>query len=376
MNTQPNTPANITPRAAERYWQAMLHRDTRADGSFFFAVRSTQIYCRPSCPARRPLRRNILFFRTPQDAERQGFRACRRCHPKRQDSAILLVQRVAALLAASEEEAPRLGSLAAQVNSSSAQLRRAFRRVTGLSPKEFEQASRLARFKKMLREDRSVTDALYACGYGSSSRLYEKTNAHLGMTPASYRKGGEGMVINYTVAETSLGKVLVAATQRGVSAVYFGESERTLAEELRKEYPKAQINAVEGNPGWLKEIVRRVEGNAPSVELPLDVQATAFQRRVWQELQKIPRGKTRTYAQVAKSLGRPRSVRAVARACATNPVSIVVPCHRVVRSDGALAGYRWGLSRKEKLLEMEATRRNNLNNVRARRARLLELADT
>jgi AraC family transcriptional regulator of adaptative response/methylated-DNA-[protein]-cysteine methyltransferase len=357
MNTRQDLSAfpGITPQAAERFWQATLERDTRADGSFFFAVRSTQIYCRPSCPARRPLRRNILFFRTTQDAERQGFRACRRCHPKHQDSAIELVQRVAALLAASQEEAPRLNSLAAQVSASSAQLRRAFRRATGLSPKEFEQAFRLTRFKKMLRDGSSVTDALYACGYGSSSRLYEKTNAHLGMTPASYRKGGEGMVINYTVADTSLGKVLVAATQRGVSAVYLGENERALAEELRREYPKAEIlGATTGNDGWLKEIVRRVEGNAPSVELPLDIQATAFQRRVWQELQKIPRGTTRTYKQVAKSLGKPGSVRAVARACATNPVSVVVPCHRVIRSDGALAGYRWGLSRKEILLEREA----------------------
>jgi AraC family transcriptional regulator of adaptative response/methylated-DNA-[protein]-cysteine methyltransferase len=351
---QENT-RNITPQAEERFWQATLHRDARADGSFFFAVRSTQIYCRPSCPARRPLRRNTIFFRTTQDAEKQGFRACRRCRPKQPDSAIALVQRVAWILANSEEDALRLGSLAARVDSSPAQLRRAFRRATGLSPKEFEQAFRLARFKKMLRNGSSVTEALYACGYGSSSRLYEKTNAQLGMTPASYRKGGEGMQIGYTVAKTTLGKVLVAATQRGVSAVYLGENEKTLVVELRKEYAKAEIvRETEGHENWLKEIVCRVEGNAPSVELPLDVQATAFQRRVWQELQKIPRGTTRTYTQVAKSLGKPRSVRAVARACATNPVSIVVPCHRVIRTDGALAGYRWGLTRKEKLLEREA----------------------
>jgi AraC family transcriptional regulator, regulatory protein of adaptative response / methylated-DNA-[protein]-cysteine methyltransferase len=345
----------ITPQAAERFWQATLHRDTRADGSFFFAVRSTHIYCRPSCPARRPLRRNTIFFRTTQDAEKQGFRPCRRCRPKQQDSAIVLVQRVAASLADSEDESLRLGPLAAQLDTTPAQLRRAFRRATGLSPKEFEQAFRLAKFKKMLREGSSVTDALYACGYGSSSRLYEKANSQLGMTPASYRKGGEGMQIGYTVANTSLGKVLVAATDRGVSAVYLGENEKALVDELRKEYAKAEIvREPESHENWLKEIVRRVEGNAPSLELPLDVQATAFQRRVWQELQRIPRGTTRTYTQVAKSLGKPRSVRAVARACATNPVSIVVPCHRVIRTDGALAGYRWGLSRKEKLLEREA----------------------
>jgi len=349
------TAAGITPQAAERYWQAMLQRDSAADGSFFFAVRSTQIYCRPSCPARRPLRRNTVFFRTPQDAEKEGFRPCRRCCPKQLDASTALVQRVAAVLASTEDEPLRLSLLARQVDSTPAQLRRAFRRATGLSPKEFEQAFRLARFKKMLRDGSSVTEALYACGYGSSSRLYEKTNAHLGMTPASYRKGGEGMEIQYTVANTSLGKVLVGATQRGVSAVYLGDNERSLVEELRKEYAKAEIvRAAPGHENWLKEIVRRVEGSAPSLDLPLDVQATAFQRRVWQELQKIPRGATRTYTQVARSLGKPRSVRAVARACATNPVSIVVPCHRVIRTDGSLAGYRWGLSRKEKLLEREA----------------------
>jgi AraC family transcriptional regulator of adaptative response/methylated-DNA-[protein]-cysteine methyltransferase len=357
MKTQHRSspPRPITPQAAKRYWHAALHRDARADGSFVFAVRSTHIYCRPSCPAKRPLRGNTLFFRTAQDAENQGFRPCRRCRPKQQDPATALVQQVAAVLAAGSDNALRLGELAAQLRTTPAKVRRAFRRVTGLSPKEFEQAFRLARFKKMLREGSSVTEALYSCGYGSSSRLYEKTNAHLGMTPASYRKGGAGMQIGYTVANTTLGKLLVAATDRGVSAVYLGESEKSLVEELRKEYAQAEIvRAGDGNGNWLKEIVRRVEGNAPSLELPLDIHATAFQRRVWQELQKIPRGTTRTYTQVARALGKPRSVRAVARACATNPVSIVVPCHRVIRTDGTLAGYRWGLQRKEKLLEREA----------------------
>jgi AraC family transcriptional regulator of adaptative response/methylated-DNA-[protein]-cysteine methyltransferase len=301
------------------------------------------------------LRGNTVFFRTAQDAENQGFRPCRRCRPGQQDSATALVQQVAAVLAAGSDNSLRLGELAAQLNTTAAKVRRAFRRVTGLSPKEFEQAFRLARFKKMLREGSSVTEALYTCGYGSSSRLYEKTNAHLGMTPASYRKGGAGMQIAYTVVNTTLGKLLVAATDRGVSAVYLGESEKSLVEELRKEYARAEIvRRGERNGNWLKEIVRRVEGNAPSLDLPLDIHATAFQRRVWQELQKIPRGTTRTYTQVARALGKPRSVRAVARACATNPVSIVVPCHRVIRTDGTLAGYRWGLERKEKLLEREA----------------------
>jgi len=359
MNTQQanSSSGRITTQAADRFWQAALRRDTHADGSFVFAVRSTHIYCRPSCPARRPLRRNTLFFRTAQDAETHGFRPCRRCRPKQQSSSTVLVQQVAAVLAnaGANDDSFRLGALAARLKTSPAKLRRAFRRATGLSPKEFEQAARLARFKKMLREGSSITEALYACGYGSSSRLYEKTNAQLGMTPASYRKGGAGMQIGYTVANTSLGNVLVAATERGVSAVYLGESERSLVEELRKEYAQAEIvRAADGHENWLSEIVHRVEGDAPSADLPLDVQATAFQRRVWQELQKIPRGATRTYTQVARALGKPRSVRAVARACATNPVSIVVPCHRVIRTDGTLAGYRWGLQRKQKLLEREA----------------------
>jgi AraC family transcriptional regulator of adaptative response/methylated-DNA-[protein]-cysteine methyltransferase len=214
---------------------------------------------------------------------------------------------------------------------------------------------RLEKFKKLLREGATVTDALYACGYGSSSRLYEKTNAHLGMTPASYRKGGEGMHIGYTIANSSLGKVLVGATDRGVSAVYLGEKESSLVAALRKEYPKAELARANGEgDAWLKEILSRVEGSAPRVDLPLDVKATAFQRRVWQELQKIPRGTTRSYAQVARAVGKPGSVRAVARAIATNPACVVVPCHRVIRTDGSLAGYRWGIQRKQKLLEREA----------------------
>ena len=348
--------SSISSQAAAEFWQATLQRDPRADGKFFFAVRSTHIYCRPTCPARRPLRQNAVFFRTMQEAERQGYRPCRRCRPQEQLEAITLVQRAAELLgAASEEEAIRLDAIAAKLGVSTAKLRRAFYRMTGLSPREFAHAARLEKFKKMLREGAEITDALYACGYGSPSRIYEKTNSQLGMTPASYRKGGAGMKIGYTVAPSSLGKVLVAGTERGISAVYLGDDERALVSALHKEYPRAEIaRSAASNSDWLKEILSRVEGRAPSADLPLDVQATAFQRRVWQELQKIPLGATRTYTQVARALGKPRSVRAVARACATNPTSIVVPCHRVVRTDGALAGYRWGLQRKEKLLERES----------------------
>src|SRR5277367_732939 len=237
---------SISGKAAARYWQATLQRDRRADGAFVFAVRSTHIYCRPSCPARRPLRQNTLFFSTAQEAESQGFRPCRRCKPHEQQEAIALVQRAAKLLIDSSEaaeEGPRLELLASELKTTPAKLRRAFRRATGLAPREFAQAARLQRFKKMLREGARITDALYACGFGSSSRLYEKTNAQLGMTPASYRKGAAGMHIGYTLAKSSLGKVLVAATDRGVSAVYLGDTENALVDALRKEYPRADISA-------------------------------------------------------------------------------------------------------------------------------------
>src|SRR6266480_3775032 len=339
-HTQTKFVQNISAHAAARYWQATLARDSRADGSFVLAVRSTHIYCRPSCPARRPLRRNVTFFRTREEAEKHGYRPCLRCRPNEISGPVALVERAAGYLAEPSEEGLRLGALARTLGTTQATLRRAFLRVTGLKPRELAEALRIKRFKAMLRAGKSIADALYETGYGSSSRVYERSNAQLGMTPATYQKGGKGMKLGYTIAEGNLGKVLVAATDRGVSAVYLGDSEAKLLGELRDEYPKAEIApARSGLEKWVKEIVSRTEGNPPRQELPLDLLATAFQRRVWQELQRIPLGKTRTYAQVARALGRPSASRAVARACATNPVSVVVPCHRVIRGDGNLAGY-------------------------------------
>jgi AraC family transcriptional regulator of adaptative response/methylated-DNA-[protein]-cysteine methyltransferase len=363
---QPST--GITADAAERYWRAALARDARADGTFILGVRSTQIYCRPSCPARRPLRRNVVFFRTGEEAERQGFRPCLRCKPNEKSGALALVERAARELARSEEggdaddgrgksDNGRVAELARKLGVTPSGLRRAFQQVTGLAPRDLADALRLKRFKSLLRAGKNITDALYETGYGSSSRVYERSNAQLGMTPAAYQKGGKGMKLDYTIAKSPLGKVLVAATERGISAVYLGGDERALLAELRDEYPRAEIAPAKGSyQQWVGEIVRQIEGRASGLELPLDVQGTAFQRRVWQELQRIPLGATRTYSQVAQSLGQPRAVRAVARACATNPVSIVVPCHRVIRGDGKLAGYRWGLSRKEQLLAAERTK--------------------
>jgi len=359
----------ISAEATERYWAATAARDRRADGTFVLGVRSTGIYCRPSCPARRPLRRNVEFFRTREEAEARGFRACLRCRPNELASAVDLVQRASKILAVGvlgtggaktgdlakpDGEAVRLAEVARELGTSPATLRRAFAQVTGLTPRELAAALRIERFKAMLREGRSITDALYETGYGSSSRVYERSNAQLGMTPGAYQKGGMGMKIGYVIAKSELGKVLVGATDRGVSAVYLGDSEAKLLEELRQEYPRAELApAAEAYGKWVGEIVGRIDGRAAGAEVPLDLQGTAFQRRVWQELQKIPRGATRTYSQVARAMGRPMAVRAVARACATNPVSIVVPCHRVIREDGNLAGYRWGLARKEQLLGRE-----------------------
>jgi AraC family transcriptional regulator of adaptative response/methylated-DNA-[protein]-cysteine methyltransferase len=348
----------ISGEEAERYWQATAARDRRADGTFVLGVRSTGIYCRPSCPARRPLRRNVVFFRTLEEAQAEGFRACLRCRPNELASAVGLVREAAQLLTArltdGGVDAVRLSGVARELRTSPAALRRAFAQVAGVTPRELFAALRVERFKTMLRAGRSITEALYETGYGSSSRVYERSNAQLGMTPATYRKGGMGMRIGYVIAKSALGPVLVGATERGVSAVYLGDSEKKLVEELREEYPRAEIApAAERYGRWVGEIVGRIEGHAASAEVPLDLLGTAFQRRVWLELQKIPRGKTRTYAEVAQALGRPTAARAVARACATNPVSIVVPCHRVIRGDGAMAGYRWGVGRKEELLGRE-----------------------
>src|SRR6266699_4557726 len=357
MNRNQTTVKRVPALAAmdpEACWRAVLARDPRSDGKFVLAVRSTRIYCRPSCPARRPLRQNVVFYARPEDAERQGFRPCRRCRPDELHAAAALVARAARVLETGDEESVQLAKVAAELGTTAGTLRRAFRQSTGLRPKEFADALRVKRFKRELRQGKNVAAALYETGYGSSSRVYERSNAQLGMTPATYQRGGQGMKIGYTIAKSPLGKVLVAATERGVSAVYLGDAENTMIAELREEYPRAEIApATDSFQRWVREIVQRIEGKQPRLELPLDLQATAFQRRVWQELQRIPRGGTRTYSQVARSLGQPKAVRAVARACATNPVSIVVPCHRVIREDGTLAGYRWGLSRKEQLLAQE-----------------------
>src|SRR5271154_207625 len=345
-------------------WLAVQSRNRVADGAFVYAVRSTGIYCRPSCPSRKPRRAQVVFFRMPAQAERAGFRSCRRCRPdeaKPADPHAADVARICRHIETTladrggDESSLTLTALASLSGLSPHVLERAFRRVAGVTPRQYVDAHRMRRLKSRLKEGDDVTTALYDAGFGSSSRLYERAPEQLGMTPATYRRGGAGMEIHYTIAASPLGRVLVAGTARGISAIYLGENEAKLESELRHEDPNAEISRDrQGLEDWVAKIVEHLSGRAPHLDLPTDVQATAFQRRVWEELRKIPYGTTRTYAQVARAIGRPTAVRAVARACATNPVSIVVPCHRVVREDGSLAGYRWGLSRKQALIEHEA----------------------
>jgi AraC family transcriptional regulator of adaptative response/methylated-DNA-[protein]-cysteine methyltransferase len=361
---------------SEKQWQAVQTRDRSADGEFVYAVRSTGIYCRPSCPSRKPRREQVEFFPLPEAAEQRGFRACRRCRPRLvrlRDPRTAAVAKVCREIEAqidadsakpatgdASEARMTLGTLSSSAGMSAHQLERAFRSVMGISPRQYADARRMRRLKSRLRKGDDVTTALYDAGFGSSSRLYERAPAQLGMTPATYRQGGAGMKIHYTIVSSPLGRLLVGATDRGISALYLGKDDRPLEGSLRKEYPRAEIERDKnGLDGWVEKILEHLRGREPNLDLPTDVQATAFQRRVWEELRKIPYGTTRTYTEVARAIGKPKAIRAVARACATNPVSVVVPCHRVVRQDGNLAGYRWGLERKLALLEHESAGRSD-----------------
>jgi AraC family transcriptional regulator of adaptative response/methylated-DNA-[protein]-cysteine methyltransferase len=363
-------------------WRAVQSRDRRADGSFVYGVRSTGIYCRPSCPSRKPHREQVVFFPLPEAAEQSGFRECRRCRPRAvrmHDARIATVARVCREIEAHVQADPgldlrsdtrlTLAALGRSAGMSSHQLDRAFRAAMGITPRQYADLQRMRRLKSNLRKGDNVTTALYEAGYGSSSRLYERAPSHLGMTPAEYGRGGAGMDIHYTTLDSPLGRLLVAATDRGISALYLGESDAQLRAALRKEYPAANLTPenssarrrrADGSLGErVGKILAHLRGQEPHLDLPTDVQGTAFQRRVWEELRKIPYGTTKTYTEVARAIGRPQAIRAVARACARNPVSVVVPCHRVVRRDGNLAGYRWGVGRKQALLEREGKSANS-----------------
>jgi AraC family transcriptional regulator of adaptative response/methylated-DNA-[protein]-cysteine methyltransferase len=356
--SKPNTPGRRAPAnsADERRWSAVLARDASHDGEFVFAVSTTGVYCRPSCPARRPRRENVQFFVRPEQAEQAGYRACLRCRPKavsgngQADS----VKAICRFLEQHLDEPVTLDRLGKEFHQSPFHLQRRFKAVLGITPREYADSCRLRLLKRNLQAGDSVTRAMYDAGYGSSSRLYERTASQLGMTPDKYRRGAIAAAIRYTVADSPLGRMLIAATERGICAIQFARTDSELLEGLKREFPFAARKPDEsGLRSWVVALLHHMRGKQLDSSLPLDIRATAFQRRVWTYLQSIPFGATRSYNQVAKAIGQPTAARAVARACATNPVAVAIPCHRVVREDGSMGGYRWGIERKQALLEME-----------------------
>ena len=341
-------------------WQRVLDRDGGADGAFVYGVTSTGIYCRPSCPARKPAPEKVRFFAVPEAAEQAGFRACKRCRPrqaKAADARLDAVRRACRAIeaaGATDGGIPTLARLGRETGLSPHHLQRLFKTFVGISPRKYGEALRVKRLKAGLKQGGAVAPALYDAGYGSSSRLYEKAPAHLGMTPASYARGGRGAEIAFATAASPLGRLLVAATEKGVCMVALGVNDGALERALRDDYPAAEIVRGGGRlKGPLGAVLDHLSRKLPHLDLPLDVRATAFQWRVWECLRDIPKGETRSYKDIAAALGKPGAARAVGRACATNPVAVVIPCHRAVSADGGLAGYRWGIGRKKKLLARE-----------------------
>jgi len=343
-------------RGDERRWNALMARDSGEDGKFVFAVATTGVYCRPSCPARRPRRENVTFFSRPEQAEKAGFRACLRCRPRtfsgspQSDAAKEICRYIEQHL----DEPVTLERLGKAFRQSPFHLQRRFKAALGITPREYADSCRLRLLKRNLQAGDNVTRAMYDAGYGSSSRLYEKTASQLGMTPDKYRRGAVAATVRYAIVDSPLGRMLIAATDRGVCSIQFASSDGELIEGLRREFPFAMRKPDEGGlQAWIAALLSKMTGRELNAALPLDIRATAFQRRVWTYLQSIPFGATRSYGEVAKAIGRPSASRAVARACATNPVAVAIPCHRVVREDGNISGYRWGVERKKTLLEIE-----------------------
>lgn len=337
-------------------WRAVQARDRGSDGRFVFAVATTGIYCRPSCPARRPRRENVRFFAGPEAAEAAGFRACLRCRPREAaiDPGRRLAEAAREYLEVHLDETVTLARLADEVGASPWHLQRTFKKHLGQSPQSYVNSRRLERVRTTLREEDDVTTALYEAGFTSASQLYGQSDARLGMTPGAWRRGGEGVRVRFATAGSPLGRVLVGATDRGVCSVLLGDDDRELEAELRRELPEATVEPAGPElDAWVAEVLRRVAGEEPARELALDTPGSDFQRRVWAALTEIPRGETRSYGEVAAALGRPTATRAVARACATNRLAVVVPCHRVVKASGDPGGYRWGVERKRRLLAEE-----------------------
>jgi AraC family transcriptional regulator of adaptative response/methylated-DNA-[protein]-cysteine methyltransferase len=348
---------NAHPYATEEQrWSAVLRRDSAADGAFYYAVRTTGVYCRPTCPSRLARRENVSFHATREEAEQAGFRPCRRCRP---DQAAPATQRAAAIATAcrlieSAEELPPLEVLARSAGLSRFHFHRVFKAMTGLTPKAYADAYRARRLRTSLPGSSSVTDAIFESGFNSTGRFYARSSELLGMTPTSFRAGGQGESIQFAVDHCSLGVILVAATAKGICAILLGEDRGLLIADLQRRFPKARL--VDGDvefAGRVAKVVALVEAPRIGLDLPLDVRGSAFQQRVWQALRAIPPGKTASYSEIARTIGAPAAVRAVAHACAANPIAVAIPCHRAVRNNGGLAGYRWGLERKRALLDRE-----------------------
>jgi AraC family transcriptional regulator of adaptative response/methylated-DNA-[protein]-cysteine methyltransferase len=346
-----------TPFATDaQRWSAMLARDTNADDVFYYAVRTTGVYCRPSCAARPAKRENVSFYATTADAERAGYRACKRCKP---DEASLRARQAALIAQAckaieSEPEPPNLDTLADAAALSRFHFHRLFKRTTGLTPKAYANAHRTQRVQRELAKGSSVTDAIYAAGYNSNSPFYATSTQSLGMRPTEYRSSGRGTAIRFAVAASSLGSLLVAASDKGVCAILLGDDPDALVRDLQDRFRNADLIGVDREfEAWVAKVVGFIEAPKVGLDLPLDLQGTAFQRRVWQALRKVPAGKTVSYAELARKIGAPTASRAVAQACGANPLAVAIPCHRVVRTDGSLSGYRWGVERKRELLARE-----------------------
>jgi AraC family transcriptional regulator, regulatory protein of adaptative response / methylated-DNA-[protein]-cysteine methyltransferase len=346
----------------EKCWDAVLKRSASQDGHFYFGVLTTGVYCRPSCKARQPLRKNVRFYKSPGEAERAGLRPCLRCRPlsgRADEETIAKIRQLCAHVRAHCEsgEALNLATLGEAAGWSPFHLHRTFKAVLGITPKQFVDVCRLAALKTKLRQGGSVTAAVYDAGFGSSSRVYERVDTNLGMTPGEYRNGGKNVSISYAFLNTRLGLLLVAATGRGLCAVQFGESADALFTDLQREYPQANLaesNAAQTElAAWTQALTQFLQGETLPLNLPIDVQATAFQLKVWRYLQTIPAGEVRTYGEVAKAIGEPSASRAVGTACGANKVALVIPCHRVIRGDKGMGGYRWGLERKAALLASE-----------------------
>lgn len=356
-STTPITVPDVVMTDEER-WQAVLARDHRFDGTFLYAVQTTGIYCRPSCPARRPRPEHVRFFTSATAAEAAGFRPCRRCQPREATNPqVALVERVQRWIEEHVDETITLATLGDTFGVSPTHLQRTFKRHTGVTPRQYAEAIRLDRVKARLQAGDDVMTALYDAGYGSSSRLYERARTQLGMTPATYRRGGKGVRIHYTIVDSPFGRLLVAATAHGICAVALGTDDDALEGFLTKQFPAADLDRDATMLGpWVETLLAHLSGRPTELDLPLDIDGTEFQRRVWDTLRMIPIGSTRSYREIARMLGNPGAARAVASACAANPAAIVIPCHRVVHHDGSLGGYRWGSERKARLLKHEGAR--------------------